>query len=162
MGRTFEHAADSKVLIDQLTQIVDVGNIKDTNVTTFFVKIIDETQVSASKDGKSIEDEKNLAEIKLAEKYQTKIFDDLKIKQEHIILNINKPFILLTMKANGKADLYFHAYFWEKYIKQLSEVSGGATSLSQLKKKKIILKKTDADVEDEVEGPLEEELTIPG
>lgn len=23
------------------------------------------------------------------------------------------------MKANGKADLYFHAYFWEQYLKQL-------------------------------------------
>jgi len=21
------------------------------------------------------------------------------------------------MKAHGKADLYFHAYFWEKYLK---------------------------------------------
>jgi len=25
------------------------------------------------------------------------------------------------MKANGKADLYFHAYFWEHYIKTLVE-----------------------------------------
>jgi ribosome-binding factor A len=93
MGRTFEHAADSKVMIDQLTQIVDVENLKDTNFTTFFVKIVDESQVSTSKDGKSVEDEKNLVEMKLAEKFQTRIFDDLKIKQEHIILSINKPFI---------------------------------------------------------------------
>lgn len=101
---------------------MDVANLKDTNITTFFVKIVDEPQVSTSKDGKSVEDEKNQAEIKLADKFQTRIFDDLKIKQENIILNINKPFIQLTMKANGKADLYFHAYFWEKYLKQLSEV----------------------------------------
>lgn len=32
---------------------------------------------------------------------------------------INKAFIDLTMKAHGKADLYFHAYFWEKYLKSL-------------------------------------------
>jgi hypothetical protein len=38
------------------------------------------------------------------------------------------------MKANGKADLYFHAYFWEKYLKQLSEVTGGASSLVKKKK----------------------------
>jgi hypothetical protein len=25
------------------------------------------------------------------------------------------------MKANGKADLYFHAYFWEKYLQTLME-----------------------------------------
>lgn len=113
-GRVFEHAADSKVLIDQLTQIEDVESQKETNLTSFFVKIVDEVQ---SKDGKAVEDEKNLQEIKLAEKFQARIFDDLKIKQEHIILSINKPFIQLTMKANGKADLYFHAYFWEKYLK---------------------------------------------
>lgn len=136
-GRTFEHAADSKVLIDQLTQIADAPNQKELNLTTFFVKIVDEPQVSTSKDGKSTEDEKNQAEIKLAEKFQARIFDDLKIKQEHIILNLNKPFIQLTMKANGKADLYFHAYFWEKYLKQLSEVSGGSGSPVKAPKKKI-------------------------
>jgi hypothetical protein len=114
-GRVFEHAADSKVLIDQLCQIQDGAPIKDSG--NYFVRIIDEPQVSTAKDGKSLEDEKNAAEIKLAEKYQARIFDDLKMKQENIILNINKPFIQLTMKANGKADLYFHAYFWEKYLK---------------------------------------------
>jgi len=25
------------------------------------------------------------------------------------------------MKAHGKADLYFHAYFWEKYLKSLQD-----------------------------------------
>jgi hypothetical protein len=35
------------------------------------------------------------------------------------------------MKANGKADLYFHAYFWEKYLKKLNAVSGGAISPTQ-------------------------------
>ena len=76
-GRVFEHAADSKVLIDQLTQIEDVESQKETNFTSFFVKIVDEVQ---SKDGKAVEDEKNLQEIKLAEKFQARIFDDLKIK----------------------------------------------------------------------------------
>jgi hypothetical protein len=69
-GRVFEHAADSKVLIDQLTQIDDVADYKDSSSSTFFVRIIDEPQVSTSKDGKQVEDEKNLAEIKLAEKFQ--------------------------------------------------------------------------------------------
>jgi len=77
-GRVFEHAADSKVLIDQLCQIQDGAPIKDSG--NYFVRIIDEPQVSTSKDGKSLEDEKNAAEIKLAEKYQARIFDDLKMK----------------------------------------------------------------------------------
>ena len=67
--------------------------MKDSATTTFYIRIIDEPQVSTTKDGKTVEDEKNLAEIKLAEKYQARIFDDLKIKQDNIILNINKPFI---------------------------------------------------------------------
>ena len=26
------------------------------------------------------------------------------------------------MKANGKADLYFHAYFWEQYLRTLGDL----------------------------------------
>lgn len=33
------------------------------------------------------------------------------------------------MKANGKADLYFHAYFWEQYLKNL-DVQQAARSIS--------------------------------
>ena len=154
-GRVFEHAADSKVLIDQLCQIQDGAPIKD-NGTSFYVRIIDEPSVSASKDGKGLEDEKNAAEIKLAEKYQARIFDDLKIKQDNIVLNLNKPFIQLTMKANGKADLYFHAYFWEKYLQQLGGGNSGGSTPS--KKKKKILKKQEGEEEDPEAGPAEDDL----
>lgn len=118
-GRVFEHAADSKVLIDHLIQLQDrkaKGSVEESSDTTFYVKIIDEP---ASKDAKV--DEVIANEIKLAEKYQQKIMDELKIKGDNIILQVNKPFIQLTMKANGKADLYFHAYFWEKYLKSLND-----------------------------------------
>jgi uncharacterized membrane protein len=57
------------------------------------------------------------------------------------------------MKANGKADLYFHAYFWEKYLKQISE---GPSSVAGPKKKKQILKKPDQE-EDENSGPADED-----
>lgn len=55
---------------------------------------------------------------------QAKNFDqiltDLKItKKDHVVLGINSKFIELVMKANGKADLYFHAYLWEQYLKTL-------------------------------------------
>lgn len=47
-------------------------------------------------------------------KYDDKIMESLGIeKEKHIVLKINKSFIELAMNANGKADLYFHAYFWE-------------------------------------------------
>ena len=156
-GRIFEHAADSRVLIDQLRQIEDGAPVKDTG--NYFVRIIDEPQVSTSKDGKSLEDEKNAAEIKLAEKYQARIFDDLKIKHENIILNLNKPFIQLTMKANGKADLYFHAYFWEKYLKQISEGSSSPSGAKSARKKKQIIKKPDEEEQDPGSGPAEEETS---
>jgi len=86
---------------------------------TYYVKIVDE--VSSAKDGKA-EDSRNAAEIALAENYSQKIQDELNITAENIILQISKPFIQLTMKANGKADLYFHAYFWEKYLRSLSDL----------------------------------------
>lgn len=44
------------------------------------------------------------------------------------------------MKANGKADLYFHAYFIEKYIRSLyvlqDKVGSGVSSASKKKSKK--------------------------
>ena len=40
-------------------------------------------------------------------------------KDDNIVLKINLKFIDLVMKANGKADLYFHAYFWQQYLKTL-------------------------------------------
>lgn len=48
------------------------------------------------------------------------MLDQLNItKEKNIVLKINKSFIDLAMRANGKADLYFHAYFWEQYLKGL-------------------------------------------
>ena len=41
------------------------------------------------------------------------VFEELNITSSNIVLEISKPFIELHMKANGKADLYFHAYFWQ-------------------------------------------------
>jgi hypothetical protein len=57
---------------------------------------------------------------------------ELSITDDNIILTINKPFIQLTMRANGKADLYFHAYFLEKYLKSLSVLQDkvGSTAAS--------------------------------
>ena len=89
-GRVFEHAADSRVLIDQLVNLQDTKQAKANNDNTYFVKIIDELQ---AKDSKTPEDESNLNEIKLAEKFQQQIMKELNITDEHIVLTINKPFI---------------------------------------------------------------------
>jgi hypothetical protein len=54
----------------------------------------------------------------LNSKYEQKIMEELGIsKDKNIVLKINRYFIDLAMQANGKADLYFHAYFWEQYLK---------------------------------------------
>jgi hypothetical protein len=34
---------------------------------------------------------------------------------------LNKAFIGLSMRAKGKADLYFHAYFWQEYLTGLND-----------------------------------------
>ena len=43
------------------------------------------------------------------------------------------------MKAHGKADLYFHAYFWEKYLKSLQDAQ--AKLSTKLTKPKSATKK---------------------
>jgi hypothetical protein len=71
----FEHAADSRVLIDQLINIQD-KIIKESTDKTYYVKIIDELQ---SKESKTAEDQSNIDEIKLAEKFQEEIMKALGI-----------------------------------------------------------------------------------
>jgi hypothetical protein len=34
---------------------------------------------------------------------------------EDIVLQLRRDYILLTLSANGKAELYFHAYVWTSY-----------------------------------------------
>jgi len=37
-------------------------------------------------------------------------------------MNLKREFIDLSMKAKGKADLYFHAYFWQEYLYGLDDI----------------------------------------
>lgn len=92
----------------------------------------------------------------MAEKYQQKIMDELKIKGDNIILQVNKPFIQLTMKANGKADLYFHAYFWEKYLRSLNDSQKKGDKLGSYAPK--VTKKL---VDDSVDNDLASEVSVP-
>lgn len=43
------------------------------------------------------------------------------------MIDINKAYLELTMKANGKADLYFHAYMWDKYLRDLQKKYDNST-----------------------------------
>ena len=55
-------------------------------------------------------------------------------KDKNIVLKINRSFIDLAMQANGKADLYFHAYFWEQYLKNLDawQATKGAAAAQKI------------------------------
>ena len=37
-------------------------------------------------------------------------------------MNLKREFIDLSMRAKGKADLYFHAYFWQEYLLGLNDI----------------------------------------
>jgi len=83
---------------------------------------------------------------------QIKNFDsvlgDLNITQkDNIVLKINSKFIDLVMKANGKADLYFHAYLWEQYLKTLDAAQ---TYKLAMNANKATGDKTDPQNEDEI------------
>jgi len=132
LGRVFEHAADSHVLIHHLAHLNDPFTPipPEQGEITYFLKLENDP---VTKDGKMTAEAEaaSLEEKRLEEKYKQKIFEELSIKQEHIVMTINRPYIDLTMKANGKADLYFHAHFWEKYLRNLTELqkrSIGGTS----------------------------------
>lgn len=65
------------------------------------------------------------------------------------------------MRANGKADLYFHAYFWDKYLNTLqtesnSRISINAVPPSPKKNKKSKDLKEEIDEDDYVSKKLPE------
>lgn len=113
-GRIFEHVADAKVLVDRLVQLKS-SRISTHSVTPYFVKLVEQTDENKS--------------VELEKKFIDKIAQDLKVSFKNWFLTVNKAYIDLTMKANGKADLYFHAYFVEQYIKSL-ELQAGSSSES--------------------------------
>ena len=43
---------------------------------------------------------------------------------EEDLLVLKKSHFNLLFKANGKAELYFHCYFWTTYIDSVAAVSG--------------------------------------
>ena len=53
------------------------------------------------------------------------IVEDAKPEEgSNVLLNLKRDFFDLTLKANGKLELYFHAYFWTQYIGDLLKKSG--------------------------------------
>jgi hypothetical protein len=62
------------------------------------------------------------------------------------------------MKANGKADLYFHAYFWDRYIQQLNDAQKKpSVTVKPTKAKKVNKKQKTGDAEEEEEKAKSEE-----
>lgn len=131
-GRVFEHAADCKVLVELLARLPGLkasGPIAgykppQKGDACFFIQIIDEQSPGDKSDGQHAD---------LMNKYEQKIMDELNItKDKNIVLRINRSFIELAMQANGKADLYFHAYFWEHYLKQLDLLQATGTGGSKV------------------------------
>ena len=129
-GRVFEHAADCKVLVDLLARMPGLkssGHVQgyrppQPDDVCFFIQVVDDMPQGGDKAAESESTELN-------SKYEQKIMQELGItKEKNICLKINRLFIDLAMQANGKADLYFHAYFWEVYLKQL-DVKQAANAL---------------------------------
>ena len=44
--------------------------------------------------------------------------------RKDVILTIKREYLELTINANGKAELYFHSYFWTEYFEALQKRDG--------------------------------------
>lgn len=72
--------------------------MSDPDMGFYFIQLLDEKDTSDTLD----------------QKVEMNIYQELNLNQptSQIVLILNRAFIDLSMKAKGKADLYFHAYFW--------------------------------------------------
>lgn len=82
--------------------------MSDPDMGHYFIQLLDEKESSDALD----------------QKVEMNIYHELNLNQptSQIVLILNKAFIDLSMKAKGKADLYFHAYFWQEYLKSLNDL----------------------------------------
>jgi len=89
-GRCFEHACDSRTLIQHLFSLKGASSSKADIGSNFYVQIVDD------KDGKT---EEELNELKLSEKHAPQVYRELGISNENVVLKVSKPYVQLTMKA---------------------------------------------------------------
>jgi len=50
------------------------------------------------------------------------------------VIKINKKYVDMTLQANGKAELYFHAYFWSTYFNQIAGDNSELSSCPHVKR----------------------------
>ena len=137
-SKIISHACDAKILLDyliegksckrmfdksnvQLTGDSKDGLLKDVNAGANGKK----TDYQKDMPGKSLVDSQNVFYVQLYQEKEKELPNqkkvDFDVKDDFIILKINKEFFELFIQANGKADLYFHAYFWDKYFQTLQK-----------------------------------------
>ena len=115
-GRMFEHAADSRILVDHLSQISDQSTAKSLQ-GSFYIKVANE----APADPKNEKEEQEVEATFIEQRDLLDAQTNLGVEESQVLMTLNKAYIDLSMKANGKADLYFHSYFMEKYLLSLTE-----------------------------------------
>lgn len=99
----FEHASECKILLKHLQRANDSDLVKQGPKTS-----VSSTQVTQEQQFYV-----KLTETKAAQGSDSPIGSPSKIiDKDNIILTLERSLIDLTLTANGKADLYFHAYFW--------------------------------------------------
>lgn len=107
-GRFYEHASDCKVLVDHLVNAsFNQTSFTDDSFTPYFIKI------ASVGDDSNAESERQLIDAAT----------ELGITHDTQFMEINKAYIELTLRSNGKADLYFHSYFIENYLRSLKAQS---------------------------------------
>ena len=100
-GRVFEHASDCRVLLKHLQRLK--GEHDTQKVSPLLYIRINHDNQDVQDSSKATQDDKS------------------------VLISFSKTFIDLTLNANGKADLYFHAYIWLILIESLYERSNAGS-----------------------------------
>lgn len=102
-GRLFEHASDCRSLLKLLHT----------------VEGITEADGPATKKGEVFYIKLQVGDVSSSDEE----------KEAKCIFTLKKDFVDLTLKANGKAELYFHAHFWLTFAQSLSTKAGKSMEL---------------------------------
>jgi hypothetical protein len=73
-------------------------------------------------------------------------------------LILNQDYINLTMMSNGKAELYFHAYFWTTYISGVSKESPQLMNCLEVKRMLSLANKPKQVIEQISKSTFNEEV----
>ena len=157
-GRIFEHACDAKLLSHLITTNPQKSQSSEASQRILFCIRLESE--NASEEEVNEQETEDYGEESYEEQSVSTTLSKSSAKNKQYLFAMKQAYMDMTIRANGKADLYFHAYIWYTYLLALfmkvnpnlcekefeAEIVSSKVELARLKGLSESLKKVAANI----------------